>query len=82
MANTNVTNLSKYQQAAPPPPENLQRFERPRQVCQHLKISNSTLWHWCKTRPDFPKPVKAGERVTLFDLAAINEWLRQQREAA
>ena len=83
MANTNVTNLNKYQQAAATLlPENHPRLERPRQVCQHLKISNSTLWHWCKTRPDFPKPIKAGQRVTLFDLHAINAWLQQQREVA
>ena len=63
-------------------PEPQPQYERGRGTAQHLKISVSTLWHWAKTRHDFPKPVKAGERVTLFDLAAINEWLRQQREAA
>ena len=63
-------------------PEPQPHYERAKATAQHLKISVSTLWHWSKTRHDFPKPVKAGERVTLFDLAAINEYLRQQREAA
>ena len=63
-------------------PEPQPQYERAKATAQHLKISVSTLWHWAATRHDFPKPVKAGERVTLFDLAAINEWLRQQREAA
>ena len=63
-------------------PEPQPQYERAKATAQHLKISVSTLWHWSKTRHDFPRPVKAGERVTLFDLAAINEWLRQQREAA
>ena len=63
-------------------PETQPQYERAKATAQHLKISVSTLWHWSKTRHDFPRPVKAGERVTLFDLAAINEWLRQQREAA
>ena len=63
-------------------PETQPQYERAKATAQHLKISVSTLWHWSKTRHDCPRPVKAGERVTLFDLAAINEWLRQQREAA
>lgn len=63
-------------------PETQPQYERPKATAHHLKISVSTLWHWAKTRHDFPKPVKAGERVTLFDLAAINKWLRQQQEAA
>ncbi len=57
-------------------------YARPKEACQHLKISPSTLWHWCKTRPDFPKPIKAGQRVTLFDLNAIDAWLQSQREVA
>ena len=63
-------------------PNTQPQYERAKATAQHLKISVSTLWHWAKTRHDFPKPVKAGERVTRFDLAAIHEWLRQQREAA
>ena len=54
-------------------PNTQPQYERAKATAQHLKISVSTLWHWAKTRHDFPKPVKAGERVTLFDLAAINE---------
>lgn len=58
------------------------QWERARKICEQIKISNSTLWHWAKTRDDFPKPVKAGPRVTLFDLTAINQWLESQRGAA
>ena len=54
------------------------RLERPRQTAHYLKISLSTLWHWAKTREDFPRPVKAGPRVTLFDLNAIDAWLQQE----
>ncbi len=57
------------------------QWERARVICGEIKISNSTLWHWTKTRSDFPKPVKAGPRVTLFDLTAINQWLQNQTEA-
>ena len=51
------------------------QYARPKEVCQHLKIGRSTLWHWIKTQKGFPRPVKAGQRVTLLDINAINEWL-------
>jgi len=31
---------------------------------------------WAKTRPGFPKPLKAGQKVTLFDIHAIEEYLK------
>lgn len=58
-----------------------QRFARAKGVCQHFQIARSTLWLWVKTRPGFPKPLKAGEKVTLFDLRAIEDFLRDQAEA-
>lgn len=64
------------------PIANQPRLERPRPTAHYLKISLSTLWHWCKTREGFPKPIKAGQRVTLFDLNAIDAWLQSQREVA
>lgn len=64
-------------------PQNHQKprqLERPKQAAQYLKIARSTLWHWAKTRHDFPKPIKAGGKTTLFDLTAINAWLDAQQE--
>lgn len=58
------------------------RYARIKEASAHFSISRSTLWHWCKTRPDFPKPIKAGQRVTLFDLNAIDAWLQSQKEVA
>lgn len=58
-------------------PQHQPRWERAKVVCEYLKISPTTLWHWAKYRPDFPQPVKAGPRVTLFDLAAIDRHLQQ-----
>jgi predicted DNA-binding transcriptional regulator AlpA len=51
------------------------RFERAAGACSHFKIGRSTLWMWVKTWPGFPKPIKASQRVTLFDLAAIEAFL-------
>ena len=58
-----------------------QRFARATGACQHFQIARSTLWLWVKTRPGFPKPLKASERVTLFDLQAIEEFLRSHGDS-
>lgn len=51
------------------------RFARAKTVCNHFQIAKSTLWVWAKTRPGFPQPLKAGEKVTLFDIHAIEDYL-------
>jgi predicted DNA-binding transcriptional regulator AlpA len=48
---------------------------RAKTTCAHFAISRSTLWAWCKTRKDFPKPLKAGPKTTLFDINAIEAFL-------
>jgi predicted DNA-binding transcriptional regulator AlpA len=63
---------------SPQQPE--QRFARANGACQHFQIARSTLWLWVKTRPGFPKPLKASEKVTLFDLRAIEDYLRDHAE--
>jgi predicted DNA-binding transcriptional regulator AlpA len=57
-----------------------QRFARAKGACQHFQIARSTLWLWVKTRPGFPKPLKASEKVTLFDLRAIENFLRNHAD--
>lgn len=53
------------------------RYLRARELCDYLQIAPSTLWVWAKTRPGFPVPIKAGPKVTLFDVHAIEAFLRQ-----
>jgi predicted DNA-binding transcriptional regulator AlpA len=53
-------------------------FARPKETCERYKIARATLWRWVKERRDFPKPIKAGARVTLFDLNAIDAFLANQ----
>jgi predicted DNA-binding transcriptional regulator AlpA len=57
---------------SPPVP----RYGRPKDVCKYFKISRSTLYQWRKTRSGFPQPIKAGEKVTLFDIDAIEAYLK------
>ena len=63
------------------PAEQAPQWERAQYICDLLKISPTTLWHWVKHRTDFPRPVKAGPRVTLFNVSAINAWLASQQGA-
>lgn len=65
--------------SSPQVPE--QRFARAKGACQHFQIARSTLWLWVKTRPGFPKPLKASDKVTLFDLRAIEDYLRNQPDS-
>jgi predicted DNA-binding transcriptional regulator AlpA len=56
-------------------PSSKPRYARPTATCEYLNIARATLWRWAKDREDFPKPIKAGARVTLFDLNAIDAYL-------
>lgn len=52
------------------------RYARAKPASKYFQIGVSTLWQWSKTRDGFPKPFKAGARVTLFDLNAIEAYLK------
>jgi len=51
------------------------RLARAEKTAKHFDIATSTLWHWAANRPDFPKPMRIGRRVTLFDLDAVEAYL-------
>jgi predicted DNA-binding transcriptional regulator AlpA len=53
-------------------------YARAKATCAHFQIARSTLWQWTKTRHGFPQPLKAGEKVTLFDINAIDAYLKAQ----
>ncbi len=57
------------------------QYARAKRAAEHFQISVSSLWAWTKSRKDFPQPLKAGERVTLFDLGAIDSYLKNERGA-
>ena len=54
------------------------QYARARTACAHFQIARSTLWQWVKSRDGFPQPLKAGEKVTLFDINAIDAFLKAQ----
>ena len=51
------------------------RLARPASAATYLGIGISTLWAWSADRPNFPAKIKAGPRVTLFDLDELDAWL-------
>lgn len=54
------------------------QYARAKVACAHFQIARSTLWQWAKSRHGFPQPLKAGEKVTLFDINAIDAFLKAQ----
>lgn len=63
-------------------PTKVSRSVRPPQARALLgNIGNTTLWRWVKERPDFPRPLKLGPRVTVFKLDELIAWRDQQGAA-
>lgn len=52
-------------------------YARAKGVGAHFKISRSTVWEW-RTRPGFPQPLRAGPKTVLFDINAIDAYLKAQ----
>lgn len=59
----------------------LPHYARAKKACAHFQIARSTLWQWIKTRKGFPQPLKAGPKVSLHDLNAIDAFLKSDRRA-
>lgn len=57
-----------------------QRVQRASGVARSLAVAESTIWRWVADGK-FPKPIKLGERVTVWDMDEIEEFIAQQRAA-
>ena len=55
-------------------------YARARAACAHFQIARSTLWQWIKTREGFPQPLRAGPKVRLHDLNAIDAFLKSDAQ--
>jgi predicted DNA-binding transcriptional regulator AlpA len=58
--------------------EQPKNYARAKKAAAHFQISVSSLWSWAKTRDNFPKPLRAGRRTTLFDIGAIDAYLKSE----
>ena len=52
-------------------------YKRANEICRIFSIGRSTLYKWAKD-PNFPKPIKAGPKVTLWDVKAIEEYFKKK----
>ena len=52
----------------------MSNFIRVKQVAKMLDMGESTVWLWVKEEK-FPKPIKLSERVTVWDVKIIEEWV-------
>lgn len=51
------------------------RAVRPAQAAGILGVSLTTLWRWARTRPDFPKPIRLGEKTTVFNEHELDQFI-------
>lgn len=50
------------------------RLVRIKEINERFCIPISTIWDWVK-KGNFPKPIKLGERFTVWKESDLNEWL-------
>lgn len=55
-------------------------YARAKAACAHFQIARSTLWQWIRTREGFPQPLRAGPKVSLHDLNAIDAFLKSNAQ--
>lgn len=60
--------------------DHMPRYARAKTACAHFQIARSTLWQWIRTREGFPQPLKAGPKVSLHDLNAIDAFLKSDAQ--
>ena len=58
----------------------VQRVQRASGVAKSLAVAESSIWRWV-AEGKFPKPIKLGERVTVWDLDDVEAFLAKQRAA-
>ena len=66
-------------------PQNLEtslakKYGRAKEAALRLSIAKSTLWQWASERKNegFPQPIVVGQKVTLWDLNAIDAFVAAQ----
>ena len=57
-----------------------QRVQRAAALAKSLAVAESTIWRWV-AEGKLPKPIKLGERVTVWDLDEVENFIAKQRMA-
>lgn len=50
-------------------------FYRAKELAKYLGMAESTVWKKCKEDPEFPRPIKLSENMTVFNIAEVNEYM-------
>jgi prophage regulatory protein len=57
-----------------------QRVQRAATLAKTLAVAESTIWRWT-SEGKFPKPIKLGEKTTVWDLDEVEAFIAKQRAA-
>ncbi|MGI3166784.1 helix-turn-helix transcriptional regulator [Pseudooceanicola sp. 200-1SW] len=49
------------------------------QIADCLGVSTGTVWLWCRTVPDFPKPIRISARCTRWVKSDVDAWFESRR---
>ena len=56
----------------------MQKYMRISDVANYLCTSKATIYNWIKTE-DFPKQIKLTEKVSLWCVDDLDEWVNSKR---
>ncbi len=68
-----VSTAKEFKSAEEPP-----RYGRVGKVAKLMDCGTSTVWHYAKNDPEFPCPLKVGQRLTLFDLQKVVDFINRK----
>lgn len=54
------------------------RMLKDRDVAAALGVSRRTIWRWCATVPDFPRPIRLAEAVTRWRADDLAAWIARR----
>ena len=57
-----------------------QRVQRAATLAKTLAVAESTIWRWT-SEGKLPKPIKLGEKTTVWDMDEIEAFIAKQRAA-
>lgn len=60
----------------------INRALRPAQAAERLGISLPTLWRYIRNNPNFPRPSKLSDRVTVLDAGELDAFIASRKVAA
>ncbi len=52
------------------------KFLRISEVIKKTALGRTTIWRW-SSEGKFPKPIKLGSRITIWEESKIDEWMQQ-----